>query len=1106
MGARRKVSWSLARVMAFNSTAGYHVVRRACGFAGRHGKVVDMRSSLDSRVDQIVFEEKESFIHLVSREVFVVYRKSGIPCAFDMNNLLSEDFVDPDADIEADDSQLEPPIVGSRVDSNISSSEWRPLTIVDVAENNSNDGSGGTRYTLVSDEGDVFTDVTAFQVRGLPFSTGDSTEGASGRHRGDRTAGLRNQPSRTFHFLALRRQGGDRRDSMAPQHGLLKRSWSALSLRESMCPIDLKVGEKVSSSYLECSMGDQTIQLMLNSSQLEQPPSLHVKFGVSKMSTSFDASSSPDTTVVALLLFAHPQEEGPPGEIPRIFYTIFCDTTKSARNIKGSLKAAPRPMESEELHTPGEPFTGTHFLRDLDIEISGNEVQSRKRSPWSPNVYDHDPIYTSNEVENSSGALCPGLNEICVHCMELVGILADLSEADQTEQTGTALPAFESQGLSKKLTEQLECPLVVVGGALPEWCFVGPTFSPRVFSYDVRRLLLQRAAFGVSRSTLNQQESKVNVGRLRQRMASLRARAVELVGEAFSGGAEDPTALQLQADELYGMEEALATRVRAAFRAEKWEEHALEVVKAAINRDLLLSDAISVMEQYASVSHINRRRLEVRFNGESGFDAASGDEAGVTRGFYADVAEALISCDIVAGVGLSTFCPDSLVPSTSLAGLEVKGKGLLCQLPLWIPDVDASGQVIIPTPRSDPNSALGVFPRPLSPLNPVFGDVLDIFRFMGRLFAAAMRDGFMFPLPLSASFLKLVQLGKDEYQKGTRSSGWHAKNFSISSGDTSSSRGLEFDGDTILGSVDLPRAGFLCGEIAAVETHIVTALERVDQAEPRLSASEMDERYNEIARDKGFARTALGKNYDCSFEDYFEDRTFVDPLDPTQGVDAIPLCPNGHERRVTIHNVREWVVLAKKFVLHDGVIAQAMAFRQGVEDFFSPEFLRLFTPAELQKDVCGVGDNVDNWDEAAIRALFKLDGGKGAAEALVAVAAIGGEGGAALSRRFGPTSPTIKFVIQALLEATPRMRRQFLSFVTSVPIVTPGQIEVVPIVSPSGDFMPMHDPNCLPRANTCSRRLYLPKFDSYKTFSQVLWAVVREESKFKGFYEWRGSN
>ena len=48
-------------------------------------------------------------------------------------------------------------------------------------------------------------------------------------------------------------------------------------------------------------------------------------------------------------------------------------------------------------------------------------------------------------------------------------------------------------------------------------------------------------------------------------MTSLRARDVELVGEAFLVGAEDPIALQLQADELYRIEKALAARVRAAF-------------------------------------------------------------------------------------------------------------------------------------------------------------------------------------------------------------------------------------------------------------------------------------------------------------------------------------------------------------------------------------------------------------------------------------------------------------------------------------------------------------------------------------------------------------
>ena len=136
--------------------------------------------------------------------------------------------------------------------------------------------------------------------------------------------------------------------------------------------------------------------------------------------------------------------------------------------------------------------------------------------------------------------------------------------------------------------------------------------------------------------------------------------------------------------------------------------------------------------------------------------------------------------------------------------------------------------------------------------------------------------------------------------------------------------------------------------------------------------------------------------------------------------------------------------------------------------------------------------------------LFLALGGKSAAEALVAVAAMGGEGGAVLSRRFGPTSPTIGFLVKSLLECTATQRRQFLSFVTSVPIVTPGQIEVVPVVNPSGDFLPMSDPGCLPRANTCARKLFLPKFDCYESFSQVLWSVVREECRFKGFYEWRG--
>jgi hypothetical protein len=485
---------------------------------------------------------------------------------------------------------------------------------------------------------------------------------------------------------------------------------------------------------------------------------------------------------------------------------------------------------------------------------------------------------------------------------------------------------------------------------------------------------------------------------------------------------------------------------------------------------------MSIMDQYSKDPQLNRRRLEVRFDGESGFDAASGDEAGVTRGFYADVAEALLSCDLVAGVMHSLTCPAAGDMADALDSMPFKGDGeLKCKLPLWIPDLDSTHKVVIPTPRASPSSIVGLFPRPLSSLHPQYGDVLMTFRFMGRLFAAAMRDGFMFPLPLSSSFLRLVQ-----------HCGRSSNTFSAD--------------ESVLSSLDLPRPGLTGGEVYAVETHICSALDKIDYSNPKPSEAKREREYRRIASDRTFAKSALGMSYDCSFDEYFEDRTFVDPLDPSQGIEAHPLCQNGHHRQVTIFNVREWVALAKDFMLYDGVIGQAVAFRTGVDDFFSSEYLRLFTPEELQKDVCGVGDNVDHWKESDIRKLFKLDG-KGATEALVAVAAIGGNA-EALSRRFGPTSPTIEFVIKALVEATPTQRRQFLNFVTSVPIVTLGQIEVVPVVSSSGEFMPMNDPGCLPRANTCARRLYLPKFDSYESFKKVLWAVVEEEFKHKGFFEW----
>ena len=1144
----KKGDWRAARVVGFDEDTGFHSVQYAVDVKGDRDNssvTLELKRNNKGDVDKLTFEENVSRLMLAAREYLVIRREKALcetdsKSPFDMEHLLADGIV---AESEDETPAVAPNAsIGARVESNCDSDNWQPHTIVAVDGSENSAGKDDVRYVLVSDTGEVHCGVESRNIRGLDSSESSAEDNRTDGGTSGRAGGGRSQISRAFPFLTGRRQSSDlSRSSSASSPrtpsgvGALKRTWSALSPIESMCPVEVNLSDEATPRSAEdsapagkiafrCSLGDIMVDILAERDVVERPPRLRVKFSSEETLSAFEITAPEETTLVSLLWrLCRRDDQQLVGDRPHnVFYSVSCETPRSLGHEEPfSLPPSFGARASIEMPRASGAPTGIACPNELDLRTSGISAADIDASAsWtSPGSRSRKlrqiTTYLSDE-EGQYRGLCDGLDEICVQCMEIIGLLSEGAEVAAEPKDKSTLPAavFETDGLSKKLLEQLEDPLMVVGGALPEWCVVAPSFAPRVFSYNSRRKLLERAAFGVSRSTLKQQESKVNVGRLRQRMASLRARAVELVGEAFSGGAEDPTALQLQADELYGMEEALASRVKAAFRAEHWEEQALQVAKAAVHRDLLLSDAAAVMHKYSNDDQICRRRLEVRFDGESGFDAASGDEAGVTRGFYADVAEALLSCETIAGVSPAPVCPNvSAVALDAVA--HVPAHGLPCRLPLWIPDMDASGHVIIPTPRADPRSAIGVYPRPLSSRHPQVDEVLVQFRFMGRLFAAAMRDGFMFPLPLSSAFLKLVQHGSDLASISTswsgrlsfpnRSRGSSALTSNNDIVDDTVGPGRMTDRDVLLTSHDLPRPGFLGGEVFAVEEHICRALDRLDELDPQLSRSELESRYREVAADKNFARAALGKTYDCSFDDYFQDRTFVDPLDPTQGLEAAPLCPDGHRKAVTIYNIREWVGLAKDFILYDGVIAQAVAFRRGVEDFFLADYLRLFTPEELQRDVCGVGDNVDNWTEADVRKLFKLDGGKGAAEALVAVAAIGGEGGAALSRRFGPSSPTINFVVKALLEATPKLRRQFLSFVTSVPIVTPGQIEVVPVVSPSGDFLPMRDPGCLPRANTCARRLYLPKFETYESFCQVLWAVVGEESKFKGFYEWRGS-
>ncbi len=1013
----------------------------------------------------------------------------------------------------------------------------RAYTIIGCSPTNQMSSRHTFDYDLVSDSGEV--------IRAIPhheLKCGLTAESRSSRARSLSERVAANSRDRSFRMIALRSLASADEDTDHPQAteiGVLKRSWSALSLLDQLSPIDLNVcsrknGAKVNKSTIKCTIAGMDTSIVISTSIIEDPPQFRFHFGVNDSKPSYDLGSRDITLVSAFQQLSdkmkhHDSERLNVDHKVVLYFSL--DMLKAASCVEDTenaqMDSPPFGLAAGRTDLESRPSRGSNLQRILGM---GDLLEEIRSSPsWT---------YESETMT--------------LNCMQLIDSIgryvqeraSTVEAVDRTENDNALVfdvvdASLESRSLTDKLSAQLDQSLAVVSGVLPPWCTELPSFAPRLFSYDSRRQLLERTAFGVSRAAMRLQEAKVNVGHLRQRMAALRGRAVELVSEAFSGGAEDPTALQLQADELYGMEESLGARVHAAFRAQGWRERSLQCAKAAVRRDKLLLDAATVMERYAGDSMIRQRRLEIRFSGESGFDAASGDEAGVTRGFFADVAEALLCCQHVSPSTHRPSCPPDYVSSLHTDPVTPTNVGLderSSRLPLWIPDLDSTEKVVIPTPRANSRSTPGVYPRPLSQDDPQMEAVKEQFRFMGRVFACALRERFMFPLPLSCSFLRLVQIHAEDYgdKSSEQNAAYGTPMLLRKMPDCTASRRVEDDAtdeysleentpttgttlsreasggvcqrrvcDSLQGlvSLDLPRPGFLGGDVYAVEHFICIELDVIDAM--NLSEAETATRYAEVAANPKFAQIGFGKSYDCSFEEYMEGKTFVDPLDASQGPLATPLCSNGHAREVNIFNVREWVRLAKQFILVDGVIEQAKAFREGVDDFFPTKYLRLFTVSELQRDVCGGSDNVDQWNEDDVKRLFKVDFAKGATEALVGVAAIGGEGGATLSRRFGSSSPTIGFLSKTLLESTPTQRRQFLNFVTSVPIVTPGEIEVVPILSPSGEFLPLRD-NCLPRANTCARRLYLPKFESYESFSSVLWSVIKEESRFKGFYEWRG--
>ena len=596
--------WRIAKILSYNGKTGCHDVSYATGFLSESSNQDDcFYLKYGDDFPLLDYETNITKLVLSARKFVIIDRDkpSNKKSAFDMEQLLAEGMVSENA--EELEKKYHWNEVGSLVESDYKSSSWATYTVVGVGGSEENQ-----KYDILSEDGEVFCDVPANRIIGIDPNISKETEDRGSEYRFARPNSVARQNievqghfSRAYPFLMSNTGRHDAENHLSSVQGQpktgkrsLKRRWSALASVESMCPVGVNPRSntnersplKFDSTEFNCSLGCRKVSIHVDRKQLEFSPSFQLRFNSPQSLSAIDVSTTAETTLVSLL---HQLYQGEAFDFFRdeghqIFYSLdFQPSTNEARRNEKIMQRNIKSSNSE-VRMGGDVH---------GAEVNSNEKVKYKKI-WATDDQNHNFMHMASFFDYGDlGSKCVGLDEICIQCMEILEFLARINTRFVIDKKENG-SVFVNEDLSQKLTKQTEDPLFIVAGIIPEWCLSIPTLTPNMyvfssvssssenyvrrqsltllisiiadsFSYTSRKVLLDRVAFGVSRSTLRQQDAKVNIGRLRQRMTSLRARAVELVGEAFSGGAEDPTALQLQADELYGMEEVRPTFLRLCF-------------------------------------------------------------------------------------------------------------------------------------------------------------------------------------------------------------------------------------------------------------------------------------------------------------------------------------------------------------------------------------------------------------------------------------------------------------------------------------------------------------------------------------------------------------
>lgn len=599
---------------------------------------------------------------------------------------------------------------------------------------------------------------------------------------------------------------------------------------------------------------------------------------------------------------------------------------------------------------------------------------------------------------------------------------------------------FINNKLAAKATRQLQDPLVIMTGNIPNWLPQLAYACPFLIPFETRQLLFYVACFDRDRAL--------------QRLL-------------------DTT------PELSSPDERVAPR--------------LERRKKTVNRDDLFRQSEIILNELTNSKTV----LEIQYENEVGTGL------GPTLEFYALVSREMQSAELEMWRGEVVPASQSLLPpellqrnhkdqaSTSITSDSIQ------DYPSWKDDVDvgcveektkvessrghsnsnhqhtksglsklnklasqikskASSIPTPPSPRPDPDqskkyiySPNGLFPLPLA-RNTKLGNVSRIrnrYKLLGKFMAKALMDSRMIDINLSLPFYKWL-LSQDNTLDLS----------DMAHIDPTMSRTL----------FHMHRIAQLFNIMVAHKSKESSSTGR--QAESKvITAKSMDKLRQQVGSQSNQSSLNLNtpdlfanispevlKLDGCPIEDLNLDFTLP-------GYSSIELKKGGKYIVTKLEDLDQYVRLLRYWTLNEGVRRQMEAFRAGFESIVPLHYLRIFYPEELDSLFCGSG--YQPWDVRMLMDACKTDHG------------------------FTHESIQIKYLFEILSSYNAEEQRKFLQFITGSPRLPYGGLKSL---SPALTIVrktlePGQNPDhILPSVMTCVNYLKLPEYSSCEIMREKL--------------------